>query len=517
MSRILVKSNKTSRKYLKSRVKLVKKRNKVTLLGLGLIAIGLSASSCTANFCTNKEKSRIAFAMEPGVSEYVDSSNLPTEGRFVSYQIGTTNVYQVVKFNDDGSFAKSAQLNTIISSAKSSGIYVPVNDYFINLDKLVLEKAAVASNLDLSKADLTASEVNQALTENGYYKFYNGDSDGTFDTYKQLNNQLRATYGYENAATVDFENAYISAMNQVVDSYRSCITTVEGDYGNYGSESVKVHLEPVTWGEAWGKGGHVIEGLIVYPVAWLVDTFANIFAGHDAARFDNGVPQLLSLILVTVIVRLFIFLITIKSTLSQQKMSSLQPELAKIQQKYPNSNTNQAQKQRLAEEQMRLYKKHKINPLSSLLVLIVQFPIFIGVWGAMTGSAVLSTGKVMGLHLSDSIWTTLKAGPSVNTAGWWTAFGLILLMSVSQFISMKVPQWIQKARTKKVARMGVNPAQKSQNRTANIISWVMLIMIVIMGFTLPAAMGVYWFIGAIVSLIQTLLIQFVFTGKKRRN
>ena len=192
--------------------------------------------------------------------------------------------------------------------------------------------------------------------------------------------------------------------------------------------------------------------------------------------------------------------------------NQLQPELAKIQQKYPNSNTNAAQKQRLAEEQMKLYKKHKVNPFSQLLVLIIQFPVFIGVWGAMTGSAVLSTGAVFNLNLSTSIWNALTntSGLPSNVNGWWTALVLIILMSVAQFMAMKVPQWIAKARTKKVARLGKNPAQTQQNRTANIVSYAMIIMIIVMGFTLPAAMGVYWLVGALISLTQSLIIQFIF-------
>ena len=232
----------------------------------------------------------------------------------------------------------------------------------------------------------------------------------------------------------------------------------------------------------------------------------------------NGWPQLLALVLVTIIVRLFIFGVTFKSVLSQQKMQTLQPELAKIQAKYPNSNTNQAQKQRLAEEQMKLYKKHKVNPLSQLLVLLVQFPIFIGVWGAMTGSAVLSTGSFLHLNLSTSIWDALKNmnGMPSNINGWWTALILFLLMAIAQFMAMKVPQWISKARTKKIARLGKNPAQTQQNRTMNIVSYVMLAMIVFMGFTLPAAMGVYWFIGALVSLAQSLITQLI-VGRKRHK
>ena len=45
----------------------------------------------------------------------------------------------------------------------------------------------------------------------------------------------------------------------------------------------------------------------------------------------------------------------------------------------------------------------------------------------------------------------------------------------------------------------------------------MLAMIIIMGFTLPAAMGVYWFVGAIVSLIQTVFTTVIFAGDKKKK
>ena len=201
--------------------------------------------------------------------------------------------------------------------------------------------------------------------------------------------------------------------------------------------------------------------------------------------------------------------------MAQQKMSQLQPELQKIQAKYPNSNTNPAQKQRVAQEQMALYKKHKVNPLSSLIVLIVQFPIFIGVWGAMTGNAILSTGSFLGLNLSTSVWDALTNANPVWSGGWWCALVLFILMAVAQFLAMKVPQWIQKRKAKKIARLGKNPAQTQQNRTMNIVSWVMLIMIIFMGFTLPAAMGFYWFVGALVSLAQSLITNAIFSRKRK--
>ena len=509
----------------------MKRRNKLTLGIVGLATVALFMSGCTANFCTNIEKSRIAYALEPGISEFV------VEGQFdetdlVYNEVVSGQVHQIVRATKDEvgtitEYKNSTLLNEIIKSAKSSSVAVPSLEYFVKLDREAFNISLTEYNAKNPEGVINLENTsNEALTscldDYGYLRFYQQEKDNSYGKYSEINKQIRESDGLTKAASIDFENFYLSAVNTTVEKYHSCITVYDKvKYGNYNGKQIE--LERVTWKDAWGKGGHLIEGLIVYPVAYMIDGFAVAFAGGKnadpaaiSAAYKTGVPQILSILVVTVIVRLFIFLCTFRSTLAQRKMTELQPELAKIQQKYPNANTNQAQKQRLAEEQMRLYKKHKVNPLSQILVLIIQFPIFIGVWGAMTGSAVLSTGKFADLNLSDSIWATLKAGPKGHP-GWWTALILILLMSAAQFFSMKVPQWIQKAKTKKVARLGKNPAQKQQNRTANMVSYVMLAMIIVMGFTLPAAMGVYWFVGAIVSLIQTVFTTVIFAGDRKRK
>ena len=512
----------------------MKRKNKLLLGIVGLASVAFFASGCTANFSTNEEKSRIAYAFEPGVSRFVTKDTQLADNEVVKYTF-SENVCQVVtEYKDENGnitdYSYSSQLSTVISSAKKSSIAVPSIEYFVELDKIGFEKAVeqyqAKTSVNLDLATVNQETLDTVLADYGYVKFYGNDD--TFGNYKVINNKLRTEEGLtsKKAASIDFENFYISSMNTLVDSYRSTITMYpQYKYGNYGESNTSITLGKTTWKDAWGKGGHLIEGLVVYPVAYMIDGFAHAFAGGKNATVDQinaayqtGVPQILSILVVTVIVRLFIFLCTFRSVLAQRKMTELQPELAKIQQKYPNANTNQAQKQRLAEEQMRLYKKHKVNPLSQLLVLVIQFPIFIGVWGAMTGAAVLSTGKFWGLHLSASIWETLKMGTQKGAnPGFWTALVLILLMSAGQFFAMKVPQWIQKAKTKKVSRLSKNPAQKQQNRTANIVSYVMLIMIIVMGFTLPAAMGVYWFVGAIVSLIQTVFTSVIFAGDKKKK
>ena len=476
----------------------MKKSIKRTLLGFGLAVAVFAISGCTASFSRPVEKARIAAAFETGVSIF--TTEKPSE-EAVEYKAGT-GIYQIVDMTNPNSTLKA-----INNSATSNQVLLPSEQFFVEMDKKVFEKALAVSGIQTS--EYSKEKFAEILNDFGYLKFISSKDGKLWDAFDQTIAELRDSttgIGWELCPSVDYINIYKSSINTIVDKYRSTITTTGGQYGSYGDVPHTIQLEKKTWGEAWGLGGHLIEGLIVFPVVWMIDGFGNLFSGRNSANFANGVPQILSLLVVTIIVRLFIFLVTIKSTMSQQKMTALQPELTKIQQKYPNANTNQSQKQRMAEEQMRLYKKHGVNPLSSLLVIIVQFPVFIGVWGAMNGSALLSTGQFLKLDLSASIWDTLKIGWS--HPGWWTAFTLIILMSASQFFSMKVPQWLQRSKAKKVARLTKNPAEKSQNRTANIISYVMLVMIIIMGFTLPAAMGVYWFIGAIFSLVQSVIMNF---------
>lgn len=521
----------------------MKKSHSIALtIGLFLSTAFVATGCVTNNFCNVKEQSRILFAVEPGVSEYfateeeaktkdISQEKLDLGYKYVVEQVyeDNPNLWRRVELDQYDMYTKSSQLSTIIKTANSRGISRPSIEYFLAFDTHLL---TVATHEDgqYQTATLTADNANEVLTNFGFIKFFSGE-DKLWGNYDSINADVALEFetknnlagnipgrGVELCPSTDFVNLYKQTLNTYINQKKSCIATVEGTYGNYGktySDQEGVTIEAKDWAYAWQKGP--ISGLIVYPVAWLVDTISLSFAGGVGTdAMANGWPQLLALVIVTIIVRLVIFGATFKSVLAQQKMTALQPELAKIQAKYPNSNTNQAEKQRLAEEQMKLYKKHKVSPFSQLLVMLIQFPIFIGVWGAMTGSAVLSTGEFLGLDLSMSIKDALFNVSSLpgNATGWWTALVLFILMGAGQFLAMKVPQWINKARTKKVARLSANPAQSQQNKTMNIVSYGMLILIIFMGFTLPAAMGVYWLIGALFSLAQSLITQLIISHKK---
>ena len=451
----------------------------------------------------------------------------------------------------------------LISTASSYGMIVPTSRYWEALDQKTLEmmveeapNAGVSSLENISLETLTYEQIygytseqlaeykkdtsneallnemleggennigrnNALLARTGFVKYHNDENPNDhFATLKARNNEIitENKFGFDEGLSVNFLNLMQTNLNSQIANLRTCITVNDGYYGHTSNDPLNdtVLIEGKGedfyegWGRAFSEHGF-LEGLLVYPIGTMVENFAHIFG-------MNGYGQICAVLLATFIIRILFMLVTMPATLSQQKMSFLQPELAKLQQKYPNANTNNYEKQKMAQAQMALYKKYKVHPFSSLLVIIVQFPVFICVWNALQGSASLSRDAVLGLRLSDTIWNVLSNFTNwPSNPGWWTALVLIILMSAAQIVSMLLPQWLNKKRMKNVTKLGNSSALNQQNRTLKITQWVMTIFIVIMGFTLPSAMGVYWFAGAIISIIQSVLLHFIFVARQNKR
>src|SRR5918998_6851319 len=85
----------------------------------------------------------------------------------------------------------------------------------------------------------------------------------------------------------------------------------------------------------------------------------------------------IAIILFTIITRLAMLPLTIKQLQSSKKMQELQPHMAELRRKYGKDQ------QKLTEEMTKLYREQKVNPAGSCLPLLIQLPIFIGVWQAV--------------------------------------------------------------------------------------------------------------------------------------
>ena len=555
------------------------KNTKSKLLGIAAFGLGaLLLSSCTANFCSTEDRAAMLYPYDQGVTVYCAKEELDAYKGTEAYTIlsaedkaifdslsgqaiaGNENVYKYVPFNRGDSYpvfsAKKADLvNSAIKSAATDGYVIPSVQYWAEVDNYVLLDAIDNLKKDFPNASIAAITVNstakntwcvnpyQENDTNGegahpielnladkeagnsllrYYgenKFYKFNTDKYLEEstlvswVKEMRFSAKNGLGLDGTAGDDFLAVYRSAILAKIQNKKSCIATKTDTFGHYGSQSDwEIAIKAKDWGYAWNKG--FLEGLLVYPIAWMIDTFAY---GMDPAL--SGVGQILSIIFVALIVRLTLMLVTLRSQIGQQKMQALQPQLAKIQAKYPNANTNQAEKMRLSQETQALYKRNKINMFGPILTLIVQFPVFICVWDAMNGSAALSTGAFMNLRLSDtiaSVITNFSGAWYTNANGWWTAVVLYLLMAIFQILAVLVPRLIQKNNQKKVAKMYKNNNQESQNKTMKYMTYGMVGFTLVAGFMLPSAMGVYWTIGAVISLGQNLITQAV-VGLKKKN
>ncbi|MCQ2741945.1 MAG: membrane protein insertase YidC [Bacilli bacterium] len=455
------------------------------------------------------EASIIEAAIDRG--QIADDFASYTHYDFKMYEDGTKALTDIVKPD----FLNSIKVGNTGDNANGALVVNPYTEYDYNGDKNGTPSDKINS-LIFDKENNVGYSI---LRRFGEVKFSGYGDDGKTAIWANMStwNEYLRSIDMDACPTDDFMAVYQSQVVAKVNANRSCIatSTKEGVFGHYGSNADwEVRVETKDWGYAWSKG--FLEGLLVYPISWLTDTIAY---GIDPAL--TGVGQIISIVLVTLIVRLIMMAATFKTTLSQQKMQALQPQLAKLQQKYPNSNTNQAEKQRLAQEQMALYKRNKINPMGQLIVLIFQFPIFICVWSALQGSAALSSGQFLNLRLSDTIqsvlFNTIGNGQAwyANINGWWTALVLFILMAATQFFAMLLPQLINKAKNKKITKLSKNPAQDKNNKQMKWITYGMLIFTIIMGFFLPSAMGVYWLIGGLISMMQTGITQLVLAkGKK---
>ena len=90
-------------------------------------------------------------------------------------------------------------------------------------------------------------------------------------------------------------------------------------------------------------------------------------------------------------------------------------------------------------------------------------------------------------------------------------------MSGAQTVAMLLPQWIAKAKKKKIAKLGRNPAQKESDNKMKWFTYIMLAMIIFMGFSLVSALGVYWLVGALFSIAQTLITHAITEHKNHKK
>jgi YidC/Oxa1 family membrane protein insertase len=191
----------------------------------------------------------------------------------------------------------------------------------------------------------------------------------------------------------------------------------------------------------------------------------------------------LAIILLSIFLNLILFPLTLKSFKSMQKMHELHPQMEKLKAQ------NKDNPQKLNKEVLELYKKYHINPLSGCLPLLLQMPIFVALYQALTKSIELRGASflwISDLSMPDAVSLPFALpifGNSINIL----PLIMVVLMVVQQKISSKV--------------MGgaVTEEQKQQQKMMLII---MPIMFGFIFYSMPSGMVLYWVVNTILTIAE---------------
>ena len=236
---------------------------------------------------------------------------------------------------------------------------------------------------------------------------------------------------------------------------------------------------------------------LLWPIKWLIEfilvTFHNLFVALGLGS-DTGLSWVLSIVAMVLVVRAALIPVFVRQIKSQRNMMLAQPELLKLQKKY-KGKTDRESRERMAREQMDLYKRTGSNPFSSCLPLLLQAPIFMGLFFTLNDAQAnkqgvgLLTADLAGSFSQAQLWgaklsDTFFGSPELNVK--IIAGIMIVLMSASQFITQK-----------QIMAKNQNPEVMNSQfmQTQKILLYVLPLVFLVSGLTFPLGVMTYWLIS----------------------
>ena len=236
---------------------------------------------------------------------------------------------------------------------------------------------------------------------------------------------------------------------------------------------------------------------LLWPIKWAIELILVGFhtgLSSIGLNYDSGLSWVLAIIGLVLVVRSALIPVFVKQIRSQRNMMLIQPELMKLQKKY-RGKTDRESRERFAKEQMDLYKRTGSNPFSSCLPLILQMPIFMGLFFVLNGAQrnqagvglldanlaqSFSSAEIFGAQLSDTFFGTPELNVKILAAV------MIVLMSGSQFITQK-----------QLMAKNQNPdVQNSQfMQTQKIMLYVLPLVFLVSGLSFPLGVMTYWLVS----------------------
>lgn len=226
--------------------------------------------------------------------------------------------------------------------------------------------------------------------------------------------------------------------------------------------------------------------ILYQPIFNLFVFLYNVIPGHDVG---------LVILAITILVRLVLWPLTSSSIKSQRALQDLQPKMAAIKKQFPDD------KQKQTQAIMELYKNNKVNPFTSCLPMLVQLPILIALY------MVLQDG-LNSKNLTDSLYTFVSNPGTINQIS-LGIFNMAKPNYVLAILAGAAQYWQAKTLMTKNPPQEAGQGGKDEAMTAMMnkqMLYFMPILTVVIGFTLPAGLTLYWFFSTLLMALQQVFL-----------
>ena len=223
--------------------------------------------------------------------------------------------------------------------------------------------------------------------------------------------------------------------------------------------------------------GHEQKTVMQFGIFWWVSEPLNAFLNFLHGLLGNFGW---AIIVMTICVKLVLWPLTAKSVRSQKKMQELQEPMQALREKYKGNP------QKLNQETMKFYKEQGVNPLAGCWPMLIQMPIFLGLFWMLRSAAELRGAEF--LWIKD-----LSEQDNIMFLGSFSLNVLPLFMTVSQYFQMKLTP------------MNLGPNASEQQRIQAKMMRMMPYFFLLFLYFFSSALVLYWTVQNILSIIQTLV------------
>jgi YidC/Oxa1 family membrane protein insertase len=212
-----------------------------------------------------------------------------------------------------------------------------------------------------------------------------------------------------------------------------------------------------------------------------------------------GNSAVVAIILFTVLVRLLMYPLSAQQMKSSKALQQIQPEMKKIQEKYKND------REKLAQEQMKLYREHGVNPLGGCLPLLIQFPIWIGLYQAINHALAATPLQLIDLSGRYLISSLDQLVPLNNV---WLGMDLTQAPTANPTYALVLPvlvlitSWVQSKMITPPTPAGDNSQPNQAAAMTQSMTTIMPIMMGMFSLSFSVGLSIYFVASNVISIFQ---------------